>query len=146
MTRMFRGSWLLAAIALLATVAPAQNHIVIQVLDGNTGNPIADRHLTVYAGDSPDAVLHRKIYLQALTNKLGLASLAIPPAAKWLQVLPDWLTLCQDHPTGKTFSADEIVSSGIAAPNNCSTLVRKADPGQFVLFARKPTAKEEFKH
>jgi hypothetical protein len=143
---MFRGSWLLAAITLLGSAAVAQNRqIIVQVLDGDTGKPIANQHLTIYAGDSPDAVIHRKMNFQAVTNQKGFASLNTPPAAKWLQVWADWKTLCQDNPKGKSFSIDEILSTGLAAPNTCSSLVQKPDPGQFVLFARRSTAKEELR-
>jgi len=125
----------------------AQNRqIVVLVLDGNTGKPLVNQHLTVYAGDSPDAAIHRKISLQGVTNHLGLASLNLPPTAKWLQVWPDWQTLCQDNPKGNSSSVDEILSAGLAAPNTCSALVQKAGPGQFVVFARPPTLAEKLKH
>jgi hypothetical protein len=82
---------------------------------------------------------------QLLTNHLGLVTLAAPATVKWIQVLPDWKTLCQSDPTRNTFNVDAILSTGLAAPNTCSALAQKAPPGQFILFARPSTAKEELK-
>jgi len=145
-TRIFRAAWLLAAIALMGTAATAQDkQIVVQILDGNTGKPLANQHLTVFGGETPDGVLKKKMHFQLVTNKAGLGSITVPASAKWIQVWADWKTLCQDNPNGKSFSVDEIVSAGLAAPNSCSALVQNASAGQFVVFARPQTLSEKMR-
>jgi hypothetical protein len=121
--------------------------IVVQVVDGSTGDPVRDRHLTVYAGDSPDAAVQGKMHLQAFTNKDGRALLKAPAGARWIQVWPDenvW-ALCQAEAKTKSFSVDTILSTGLQAPNMCGSLARKVGPGELVIYARRPTLSEKLK-
>lgn len=142
-TRIFRAAWLLGALALMGTAVAQDKQMVVQVLDGNTGKPLANQHVTVYGGASPEGALEKKMHFQLVTNKAGLGSLKTPAAVKWIQVWPDWKTLCQTDPQNKTFSVDEIVSAGLAAPNTCSSVVQKADQGRFVVYAREASFGEK---
>jgi len=127
-------------------MAAAQSRqITVQVVDGIKGVPLIDQHLTVFVGETPDAVVQLKKKLQLLTNKDGMVSLVAPSAANWIQIWPDLKVLCQPDPKTKSFSVADIVSTGVATPNTCSSLVRKAEPGQFVVFARTATLTEKLR-
>ncbi len=114
-----------------------ESHIVVQVVDGRNGKPIANEHLVVFVGESPESVREEKKNFELVTNKEGLADLTLAPRdILWVQVWVDWHVLCQSNPNSKSFSVAEILSTGLSTPNTCSSVTQKLTPGHFVVLAR----------
>jgi hypothetical protein len=129
-----------------ATAAAQTAQIIVQVVDGKTGDPLPDHHLTVFAGDSADAVAHEKMHFQLLTNKDGRALLSVAPGTvKFIQVWPDDWVLCQTAAKATSFSVGAILSGGVEAEDTCGSLPQTAAAGKFVVYARRPTLKEKLR-
>lgn len=122
----------------IGAVAMAQDsHIVVQAVNGRNGKPLANQHLLVFAGESPESVSQHKKQFELVTDKEGLADLTIAPSdVRWIQVWVDWHVLCQSEPNSKSFSVAEVLSTGLSTPNTCGPSIRKLTPGHFVVFAR----------
>ena len=131
-------SCILVGLILVGVAAMAQDtRIVVQVVDGRSGRPLADQHLLIFAGESPDAVRLQKNHFELVTDKDGLANLPIASSdVQWIQVWPDWRILCQKTPNGEAFSVAEILSTGLSTPNTCGSARQELRPGHFVVFAR----------
>jgi len=113
------------------------SQIVIQVVDGRNGNPLANQHLLVSAGQSQEYVSHQGKQFDLVTNNQGLADLTIATRdLQWIQVWVDWHVLCQSEPNSKSFSVAQILSTGLSTPNTCGAVTKKAVAGHFVVFAR----------
>jgi hypothetical protein len=113
------------------------NRIVVQVVDGRNGKPLANQHLLVFAGESPEGVRLQKEHFQLVTDNDGLADLPIASGTvQWIQVWPDWHILCQKTPNREAFSVTEILSTGLSTPNACGSVRQELRPGHFVVFAR----------
>jgi len=110
--------------------------IVVQAVDARNGKPIANQHMLVFGGDSPEAVRQHKSRYELTTDKDGVATLTLGPGTQWLQVWMDWHVLCQSEPNSKSFPVSDILSSGMSTPNTCSAVSEKAVPGHLVVFAR----------
>ncbi len=123
----------------------AQNaKIVLHVVNGKNGKPIANHRLIVSAGVPGESARSWVPNGDLTTNKDGLATLTISATdTEWIQVWVDHLSLCQSDPNGHLFSVSTIMSAGLSAPNNCSALVLKDTPGHFVVFARPATFREK---
>jgi hypothetical protein len=122
----------------VGSVSMAQDtHIVVQVVDGRNGKPLANRRLVVFGGESPESVRQHKRQFELVTNKQGLADFTIAPSdTHWIQVWVDWHILCQSEPNKKSFSVAEILSTGLSMTNTCGSSVQKVTPGRIVVFAR----------
>jgi hypothetical protein len=129
---------ILAGLLGMGVLAMAQeNHIIVQVVDGRNGKPIANEHLVVFVGESPESVRELNRNFELVTNKEGLADLTIATHdIQWIQVSADWHVLCQSDPNSKSFSVGEILSTGLSTPNTGGSMTQKLTPGHFVVFAR----------
>jgi len=118
--------------------------IVVQVLDGRNGKPLAKQHLLVFTGASSDAVKSHAEHTGLTTDKDGLGILRIYRSeTQWLQVWADGRSLCQQDPNQGSFSVATIMSKGLAAPNICSALMREPSPGRFIIFVRPAHFREK---
>src|SRR5271155_5438350 len=108
-------------VTLCGTSALAQDtKLTLVALDGRNGKPLPTQRLLVFVGESPKEVQLHKHSLEVTTDKDGVAILPITrPETQWIQVFVDFRTLCQTEPNMKSFSVDEIISGGLAAPNTC---------------------------
>jgi hypothetical protein len=137
------GMWVVAGGLLFISTTRAQRMtegsqgITIQVLDGRNGKPLADQRVLVFTGLSNSAVKNHAADTEVTTDKYGIGTLTIYPAeTQWLQVFADGRTLCYPDPNDSSFSVSDIISKGLATPNDCSKLVRESSPGHFIIFAR----------
>ncbi len=111
--------------------------MVVQAVDGRNGKPLANQHLLVFGGESPESVKQHKKQFKLVTDKDGLADLTIAPSdIQRIQVWVEWHVLCQSEPNSKSYSVAEVLSSGVSTPNTCGPSVRELTPGHFVVYAR----------
>lgn len=128
---------LLLALIGTGTAAMAQDkQIVVRAVDARNSKPIANQHMLVFGGYSPEAVRQHRSQYELTTDKDGFATLTLAPGTEWLQVWMDWHVLCQSEPNSKSFPVSDILASGLSAPNTCSSVSEKAAPGHLVVFAR----------
>jgi len=147
------GVYALIGMLLLSTTMKAQNagvektlDIKVQVLDGRNGKPLADQHILVFTGLSSTAVKTHAAHMDITTGKDGIGTLTIyPTETQWLQVFADRRVLCYPDPNQSSFSVSDIMSKGLATPNNCSALVREPKPDHFIIFARPAHFREKMK-
>jgi hypothetical protein len=101
--------------------------------------------LLIFGGETPHEVQeHGKASIELVTDTNGIASLAVSSLkSSWIQVFVDTMTLCQHKPNLNSFSVNEITSAGLQTPNTCGSVIRKAAPGKFIVFARQPTLREK---
>jgi len=131
------GLFLLLGLVGIGTVAMGQGkQIVVQAVDARNGKPIANQHMLVFGGDSPEAAKQHKSQYELTTDKDGVATLTLATGTEWLQVWMDWHVLCQSEPNSKSFPVRDILDSGLSTPNTCSSASEKAVPGHLVVFAR----------
>lgn len=152
--RLCRGVLPIAGLFLLNATFLAQNpdtaksiNIVVQALDGRNGKPLANQRLLVFTGLSLDAAKSHAEHTSLTTDKEGIGALTIYPAeTQWIQVWADGRVLCQPDPNQSGFSVPMIMSTGLAAPNNCGPIARKPLPSHLVIFARPGRFIEKIKH
>lgn len=130
-----KGLCLLLGLIGIGTAAMGQQ-IVVQAVDARNGKPIANQHMLVFGGDSPEAVRQHENQYDLTTDKDGMATLTLGPGTQWLQVWMDWHVLCQKEPNSRSFPVSDILASGVSTPNTCSSVSEKAAPGHLVVFAR----------
>mgnify|MGYP001548450220 CR=1 FL=1 len=143
----------LAGVLLFGAMVKAQNagmqktlDIMVQVLDGRNGKPMADQHVLVFTGLSADAVKTHAQHTGVTTDKSGIGTLTIyPTEAQWLQVFTEGRVPCFPDPNKVSFSVSEIMSKGLVTPNDCSAHVQQASPGNFVIYARPTHFLEKIK-
>jgi hypothetical protein len=78
------------AIANLATASSAQSpQILIRLINGKNGKPIANQHIWVYGGASSEEVRFHKMAVETDTNSDGVAQIPLwgPPVTR-IQVWP----------------------------------------------------------
>lgn len=132
-----KGLFLLLGLIGICTVAMGQDkQIVVQAVDARNGKPIANQHLLVFGGDSPQAVEQHKSQYELTTDTDGVATLTLATGTEWLQVWMDWHVLCQSEPNSKSFPVRDILASGLSTPNTCTSVSKEAAPGHLVVFAR----------
>jgi hypothetical protein len=120
--------------------------ITVQVLDGRNGKPLADQHVLVFTGISINAAKSHAAHTELTTEKTGAGTLTIYPAeTQWLQVFTDGRVLCYPNPNQSSFSVSEIMSKGLATPNDCGALIKEPSAGRFIIFARPPRFMEKMK-
>lgn len=153
MVNRYAGVGFLAGVFLAGGAAVSQNpgtsktlDIMVQVLDGRNGKPLADQHVLVFTGPSSDAVKTHAQHTGVTTDKDGMGTLTIYPAeTHWLQVFADGRIPCFPNPNQASFSVSDIMSKGLVTPNDCSAQVHESSPGHFVIFARPAHFMEKMK-
>ena len=134
-------------VAGLAGSAAQDNGIVIQVLDGKNGKPIANEHLVIFTAASAEEIKQHKNHLEARTDAKGIATLALDTrASSQIQVWVDWHVLCQEGPNSNSYSVEDILKGGLTTPNNCGTVEQPVAPNHFVVFARSERLREKMRH
>ncbi len=123
----------------------AQNAAIkIQGLEGKTGKPLASQRLVIFGGESAEAATFHHTAFDITTDEWGIAELKFDPAkTSWIQVWADGMTLCQTKPNVGSFSVEKILTTGLSAPNSCSSLVQAAAPGHFIVYARSSSIREK---
>jgi hypothetical protein len=120
-----------------AALAAGSSEITLRVLDARNGHPIANEHLVVSVGASPQDVQQQKHHFHLRTDANGVAKLtiAVPDVAR-IQVWVDFHVLCQKNPNSNSFSISEIEKTGLSTPNNCGRSNLPNTPQQLTVFAR----------
>jgi hypothetical protein len=147
--------------ALPAPSGDAPRVITLRMIDGRTGKPIATSDFIV-------RINHQKIphndWIEE--NEDGTAKVKLPADAETISIHATYDGTIQTYvncdaseartsakqpaPLDHWYSVADIVASGIVAQNNCigkkvpDKLQIVAEPGQFIFFVRKLTAKEQF--
>src|SRR5271170_3604537 len=84
--------------------------IVVQVVDGRNGKPMAHQHLLVFTGVSSDAVKSHAAHIGLTTDKDGLGTLTVYSVeTQWIQIWADGHVLCQPDPSQASFSIATIM-------------------------------------
>lgn len=120
--------------------------VTIQLLNGKDGKPFAKHRLVVFIGATAlDAKVH-KGNIVVTTDEAGIATLSgIAGDTHWIQVLPDWLTLCQQEIRPNVYALRDLVEEGARTCNSCSELTKDVVPGRLIIFARQMTFSEKMK-
>ena len=118
--------------------------ITLAAVNGRNGKAMPHQRLLVFMGSSQDEVRFHKLSADVTTDEHGRAVLQIPPGSvQWVQVFADSQTLCQSEPNNRSFSLENVLSSGVSTPNNCGLFLQEPKPGQLTVFSRPPTFREK---
>jgi hypothetical protein len=132
--------WLGVIMALVlsgVTGMAQESDIVVQVLDGKNGKPIANNHLLIFTGVSVEDVRAHKNHIEARTDAMGTALLSVDVrSTSRIQVWVDWHVLCQEPLDSKTYSVEEILKGGLNTSNSCGSIEQPLSPKRLVVFAR----------
>jgi len=147
MTRTLSGLRGFCAIIVMVVVGMAcmaqETKIVVQVLNGKNGKPIANEHLVVFTGASEDKVKQHKNHAEIRTDAKGVALLSVDErTTSYIQVWVDWHILCQKTPNTQSYSVGDILKGGSSTANNCGTIKEPLEPNKFVVFARPASFRE----
>jgi hypothetical protein len=119
------------------TVMGQETGIVVQVLNGKNGKPIANELVLVFTGASAEDAKEHKTHLEIRTDAEGTALLSVENlATSYIQVWADWHVLCQETPNSKSYSVEDILKKGLSTSNNCGPIKPQLSPNHFVVFAR----------
>ncbi len=111
--------------------------IVVRILSGVDGRPLAHLHLLLIAGYDRRDLRDQLFRQETLTDARGQAQLSHQMEnLPWLQVWVDKKLLCQARPRQASFSVEEIRSFGLSAPNRCGTVTVEDSPGVFTVFVQ----------
>jgi hypothetical protein len=125
--------------------------ITIRMLDSKTGQPITTSEFEVWTGASPTpAQTGGRPYHGVKPDDDGAGEMALPPDASVITVHAQygragWGYVNCDRLKDQGpfrehwYSVQEILASGIAAPNYCSKKKAIAKPGEFIFFVRPMT-------
>lgn len=144
--------------AMAASPGRAQTVITLRMIDGRTGKPIPTNDFIVRI--NREKTPHNNWVAQ---NEDGTARVTLPAGAETVSIhatyestTAAYINCDSDAAQASAAQADhwysvaDIASSGIVARNNCigkkvpARLQVVANPGQFVFFVRKLSAKEQF--
>jgi hypothetical protein len=121
-----------------------ETEIVVQVLNGKNGKPIANEHLVIFTGTSEEDVRQHKNQAEARTDAKGIALLSVDAhKTSYIQVWVDWHVLCQKAPNGHSYSVGDILKGGLSTTNNCGPIKQPLEPNHFVVFARPASFREK---
>jgi hypothetical protein len=142
---MMRMIYLFAVIGGFSAAGFAQSsEMTIHALNGKDGRPLVRQRLLILGGKTAKAARLDETHFEVTTDEKGLAKMYFDPATtRWIEVFADFMTLCDSKPNLVQFSVDAILSTGVAAPNNCGTVLQQLKPGEFTVFARPPTLREK---
>ena len=134
------------ALALFSLSATAQTSIpvdhkepiVIHIVDGQDGHPIAHLHLALVAGyDRRD--LERHLWVEdGMTDEHG--DIRLPSTLMnlpWLRVWMPKSSMCKADSGAETFSVERMRNDGLSSANRCGTVAVGERPGVFTLFAQE---------
>jgi hypothetical protein len=111
--------------------------IVIRILGGKDGQPLARLHLTLIAGYDRRDMNEQLFREEVLTDAHGQARLSNQLAnLPWLQVWVEKKTLCQENPRITRFSVELIRRDGLSTPNHCGMATVEDKPGVFTVFVK----------
>jgi hypothetical protein len=126
------------------TLLPQDNSIVVHVINGKNGTPLAHAHVLIFGGSSAEDIRHNGKPYSLQTDANGLAVLTLSPTVSQLKVFVDWHTVCRkESPNLVSYSVAGIKAQGINTPNNCGSASRSSAPGHFFVFVRDMTSQEK---
>jgi hypothetical protein len=135
--RVVRGFGAITIMTVAGLAGAQRGGIVIQVLNGKNGQPIANEHLVVFTGASVEDVKEQKNHVEVRTDAKGEALLSVDTlATSHIQVWVDWHVPCQEVPNSKSYSVEDILKNGSSTSNNCGPVKHPLSPNHFVVFAR----------
>jgi hypothetical protein len=142
MTKIICGLALASAFCLAALAEPSE--ITIQALNGKDGKPLVHQRLLIFGGKTAEAARFHETNFEAMTDENGFVTMPLNLAnTHWIEVFADELTLCHSKPNLIPFSVDAILSTGLAAPNECGNVAQRLKPGNFTVFARPSSLREK---
>jgi hypothetical protein len=111
--------------------------IIIHIVGGKTGQPLARLHLTLIAGYDQRDMREQLFREEVLTDEQGRVRLSNQFAnLPWLQLWVGKKSLCQTHPRSASYSVDLIRRDGLSAPNRCGMATVENKPGVFTVFVK----------
>jgi hypothetical protein len=111
--------------------------IIIRVLSGRDGHPLARARVILTAGYDQRDIEHRLRREEALTDEHGNARLPNALANfPLLRVSVVKKHLCQADGHGSAFSIERIRRDGLSAPNRCGTVSMEDAPGVFAVWVK----------
>jgi hypothetical protein len=114
--------------------------VIIRILGGIDGQPLARQHLTLIAGYDQNDMSEQFFREEVLTDEKGQVRLSNQLAnLPWLQVWVGKKPLCQTHPRSTSYSVELIRRDGLSAPNRCGTATVENKPGVFTVFVKNKT-------
>ncbi len=126
------------------TLLPQDNSIVVHVINGKNGKPLAHAHVLIFGGSAAEDIRLNGIPYSLQTDADGLAVLTLSPTVSQLKVFVDWHTVCRkESPNIVSYSVAGIKAHGINTPNNCGSASRDSTPGHFFVFVRGMTLQEK---
>jgi hypothetical protein len=136
---------LLALLIPLSGAVAGTGTVKIHVVNGKDGKPVTNAHVLVFQGESIEEVKQLKHSLDLRTDSDGVAVLP-GDMMPWLRVSVDWHRSCQSEPDSGIYRLTAIQQAGLATSNTCSSIVKKATPGELYLFVRDETFLEKMRH
>ena len=115
----------------------------VQVLNGKTGNPIANEHINLFRPGESGANWHIGEFNTDANGVFTFSQVVAKTDSFTIAV--DWHRPCAK--SYAKFSLQDIVSKGLVSENTCKPkLVRIAEPGTLILFVRDETFFEKMAH
>jgi hypothetical protein len=121
----------------------AAQTVVVQLLNGRNGKPIAKARVYIILGDPKDQQLQ-----SIFTNAEGELQFEAG-GAKTFQVRPVGEVSCGEQPIGvpiRDYSIDRIMDSGLVTKNDCGSQVLEPRRGRLLYIVRPATWWELFKN
>jgi hypothetical protein len=112
--------------------------LTIRLLNGKTGKPIANKHMTVRWGDSlfnPTNVLIGKNGIGSFDVQTGRTQFKLESPTSLKEPYRDAYMGCND-PELKKVEVKQVVDTGYVAHNLCSRHTVKPKPGEIVFWAK----------
>ena len=115
----------------------------VQVLNGKTGNPVANEHINLFRPGECGANWHIGEFN---TDAIGVFTFSQASGkTDSFTIAVDWHRPCAK--SYAKFSLQDISSKGLVSENTCKPkLVRIAEPGTLILFVRDETFFEKMAH
>jgi len=136
---------------------PPSHKIRIRLVDGHNGHPVTRDDLNVWVWDESKAAAesdlregHKGLNAGFLLkmDRNGEAEVPLEPSgSESIKVSPDDYVDCrpfQKNAPRPVYSVREILESGIATENTCGKIRLEANPGELILFVRRPHFWEVF--
>jgi hypothetical protein len=128
---------------LLGTHTGDAETLRIQILNGKTGNPVANEHINLFRPGESGANWHIGEFNTDANGVFTFSQVAAKTDSFTIAV--DWHRPCAK--SYAKFSLEDIVSKGLVSENTCKPkLVRIAEPGTLILFVRDETFFEKMAH
>jgi 5-hydroxyisourate hydrolase-like protein (transthyretin family) len=125
------------------TWSASSQTLVIQVLDGKSGKPLANQRVVVMGQSGSEGARRIGDFHTEANGNIAISP--IDPQVRSLSVYVEWHHLCAKHQA--TFSVMNVSSTGLVSENSCNPKIKRtAEPGTLILFVRDETLFEKMAH